>query len=66
VENAHRTLTGQGDGGGVTLSLLPTLLPLAALVGVASEVYRQTKRRQVVAAFLGGAVALLLVTAAVY
>jgi chromate transport protein ChrA len=57
---------GYGDGDVVTLSVLPTVLPAVALLGIAVEVYRQTKSGRVVAAFVSGAMALLLVTAAVW
>jgi len=57
---------GPGDGDVVTLSLLPTVLPAVALVCIAVEVYRRTKSGRVVAAFVGGATVLLLLTAAVW
>lgn len=57
---------GDGDGDALTLSWLPTVLPAVALVIVGLVVYRRTKRIRVVAAFLVGALAVLVVTAGIY
>jgi hypothetical protein len=57
---------GEGDGGVVTLSVLPTVLPLAALVFVAVDVSRRTGNALKAAAFTGGSLALVLVGAGVY
>jgi hypothetical protein len=57
---------GEGDGGVITLSVLPTVLPLAALVFVAVDVSRRTGSALKAAAFTGGSLALVLVGACVY
>jgi hypothetical protein len=57
---------GEGDGGVVTLSVLPTVLPLVALVFVAVDVSRRTGNALKAAAFTGGSLALVLVGAGVY
>ena len=57
---------GEGDGGYVTLSVLPTALPLAALVFVAVAVRRRTASTKKTAVFTAGSLFLLLVGAGVY
>jgi len=57
---------GEGDGDVVTLSVLPTVLPVAALVFVAVDVSRRTGSALKAAALTGGSLALVLVGAGVY
>jgi amino acid permease len=57
---------GEGDGGVITLSVLPAVLPLGALVFVAVDVSRRTGNALKAAAFTGGSLALVLVGACVY
>jgi hypothetical protein len=57
---------GKGDGDMFTLSVLPTVLPLAALLFVAVYVFRRTGNAVKATVLTTGSLALVLVGAGVY